>query len=67
MILQNIQTDKIKELIENFKKIYNSLISKEIKAEYKKYYNKYYYTLKYICFREINKNSDTKYRCKILE
>ena len=67
LILQNIQADKTKELIENFKKIYNSLISKEIKAEDKKYYNKYYDTLKYICFRKINKIADTKYRCKILE
>ena len=38
-IIQNNKTDMIKELIENFKKIYNSFISKEIKKEKnKKYY-----------------------------
>jgi hypothetical protein len=60
---QNKNTD-----IKNFEKIYNSFISKEIKNETdKKYYKKYYDTLKYLCFIEINKISDTDYRCKILE
>ena len=67
LIIQNSKTDKNKELIENFKKIYDSLILKKIETENKKYINKYYDTLKYICFKEISKITETKYRCKILE
>ena len=68
LIIQNNKTDKIKELIDNFKKIHNSIIIKEIKNEKdKSFYNKYYDTIKYIYYKEINKISDQKYRYKIIE
>ena len=68
LIIQNNQTDKIDKLIVNFQNIYELLTSEEIKkGENNNYYNKYYDTLRHIFFKEINKISDTNYRCKILE
>ena len=70
LIIQNNKADKIRELIENFKKTYNSLSIKEIKTEKdkdKKYYDKYFDTIKYIFLKEIIKISDQKYRYKIIE
>ena len=68
LILQNNESDKIYELVENFNNIYDLLYLIDIKKEDDtNYYNKYYDTLKYIFFKEINKIADINYRCKILE
>ena len=68
LILQKNEPDKIDELIVNVQIIYESLTSEGIKKEKdNNFYNKYYDTLRYIFFKEINKISDTNYRCKILE
>ena len=51
-------------LISNFERIYESIIKdKEVYQEDFDYFDK----VRYILFKEIKKNNDIKYRCKILE